>query len=527
MAHSGYAGTELIRPSNLVVWCRARLWWEVQLLRSALKNNALDAVAVLLLGALLTWFVWLNVLVTLNVGLSFADDGFFALVSRNLAEGKVYGAPISSAEIQPFSAMVSTGPAAILPMAVLIRLFGHSDWLPGLATFLMFLAQITGFGLVLSRKFGWRPVVVYLAAFLLLLVILAARATWLFSFFLGECPALGWLLLGTSLLLLESRWALVGAGSCFALAGLTKQLPLLAIPGIVSIWTAVTWARLGAMRAAPGFALLASTIGLPLVLWETVRLIALGWPGYLDVIRETQLQATAPAALSVRISGFIGALSVYLSPIAAAGCLALAAIGFLIQRRNAAVASLATFLWGGAACYLVFVLLVPPLWVRYFWVGIMLCCAAVCAPLLVLQPRARLTVLIGMMAVVFAAGWHEPILAWQKRVLDYRGSEARAAVVRFLDATDMPIAAQTWSSLYDILALRQVEGEWVQERDIARFRNRDFLAVINDQLTAKTGEDGRFYRAVSSGCSSIMQEGRLSVYQCGKEFWPYYEARSL
>jgi hypothetical protein len=106
---------------------------------------------------LLAFFFWLSAPVV-RYGLTDEDDGLFALAATNVATGQGYGTPASSERFVPFHPYITTGPAVILPVATVIRIFGALDWLPGAATLAIFLAQLTVAALVLARRFGWRQV---------------------------------------------------------------------------------------------------------------------------------------------------------------------------------------------------------------------------------------------------------------------------------------------------------------------------------------------------------------------------------
>src|SRR5438477_8336687 len=137
------------------------------------------AVCTVALLAVVVLFLWVNVPVVQR-GLSSADDAFLAVIAKSIAVGKGYGWPKSSDEFKHVDPYVnSTGPALMLPIALLIRIFGVVDQLPGAATLAIFIVQMFVAAIVLSRRFGWTPTVGFFVAMLLLLM-LASAHQWFF-----------------------------------------------------------------------------------------------------------------------------------------------------------------------------------------------------------------------------------------------------------------------------------------------------------------------------------------------------------
>ena len=78
---------------------------------------------------------WLGTFVVAR-GLCCFDDASFAVVSRNLAEGRGYSLPFrfhGADNFIPhaFEALIGTGPTSIIPVAVAIWVLGPHGWVPG------------------------------------------------------------------------------------------------------------------------------------------------------------------------------------------------------------------------------------------------------------------------------------------------------------------------------------------------------------------------------------------------------------
>jgi hypothetical protein len=100
-------------------------------------------------------------------------------------------------------------------------------------------------------------------------------------------------------------------------------------------------------------------------------------------------------------------------------------------------------------------------------------------------------------------------------------SAERRMIVALLDARPgVPVAAQYWASLYDVLFIREAEGEWVFGPDISRLRGREFIGLVHSVFT-HTGSP--FFRAVTAACRPLTRETRVySAHACAAEFWDVY-----
>ncbi len=160
------------------------------------------------------------------------DDSLFMIVARNVAEGRGYVLPVLD-QLWSNSYFLAVGPTVILPVALMIKLFG--------------------FSVTIARL----PMVIYLAATTIAIYRYAhhiggkANARWsaalLISFsafvntgkpVLGEIPALFFLLLALLLFpaIKKSRTSAITCGICMGLAFVTKTTMGLLFPALGVTW---------------------------------------------------------------------------------------------------------------------------------------------------------------------------------------------------------------------------------------------------------------------------------------------------
>lgn len=493
-------------------------------------NSILIPIALLFL---LVLFTWGNLAVGIVNGLGSADDGFFALAAKSLAMGHGYGFPVSSWTFSPFDPSLGTGPALIVPAALLTWLVGPVDWV-GLLTLAVFLVQIVAAGVVLARRFGWAAAAAALFVSLVLLI-RASLDNWYFSLLIGEAPALGFVLLGTICLSSEGSWRTHAvAGLLFSLAFLTKQITLFPIIGIVACWMVLVAHTTGVpdMIKRVGITLLSAV---PLIAgFELAKLITLGLDGYADLWRRTialtESMAVSNLGLSQRLA--VAAKVIwhaylfpwmiepnYLTPVLAAlFTMAFAGVTYLEHRRGLATGSrryLPVLLWAGAFAHFCYWFFLSTQWQRYLWIGVALGCFGFGAVLLFVRDAVR-SILTAAIAAYFVFVVFGPVSADFSAYVFLGASKERRAVAQYLSRQQLPFAAEGWSSLYDLLYLMNPEGKWVLQRDLALLHNQEFIAVINKQFTTKGGE---FLTSVSSFCSVLVNNKRFSLHLCGKEFW--------
>lgn len=458
--------------------------------------------------------------IAVNSGLGSADDGFFALVSKSLAEG-IYGLPQSSRQTSLFDPSVGSGPVLIGLGALVTLVFGPQDAL-GLSVLVFFMLQLSAVLVLLCRKYTQASVLGFGFASLFLLVVLS-RGNWYFATFIGEVPAFGFVLLGVVLLASGSRRAWqVAAGISFSLAYLTKQITLFAVVGVIASWLVLTLRDRGVRETlAPFVALVAAFAALP-ILYELVKLATLGLDGYADLLGRT-LQETAHMALGDE--GNRGAIALErirqsYGPVWVIATIALVGFPPLAWQLRAGGQRIAlpVMLWAGTLVYFLYIVALSTLWARYFWIGAAMLVFACGSSLLLVNARLRWFV-IGVLVIAFGSATWKGVDDMRKWSAASGLSAERAATLVKLEQTPtLPLAGRTWHSFYDIVYLMDTGRSWVTEKDLDLIRDREFVAILN----ADFGDKTTFYNAVTATCTPRFSARRYSLHLCGNPFWRAY-----
>ncbi len=226
--------------------------------------------------ATLVWFVLAMLIASYFSELGY-DDAYNASVAKNLALG--LGWVSSYHEPVWFNPRVTTGPALILPLALISPFFDNPEWLPGIvATSLMLLALLaclhTLYQLVPREKF------IGLGIVILFLLSLYDRNAWLV--FIGDgllALTLCWVLLRTGPAVVNGgtgKAAVLGMGIGFAL--LCKFYALIALAALPLTWLVFALQRTApaeysACKCAGWTALGCALLLLP---WQLYQALALG-----------------------------------------------------------------------------------------------------------------------------------------------------------------------------------------------------------------------------------------------------------
>lgn len=489
-----------------------------------------DSISLLLFVVVLIVFLWLS---TLNVlrGPSSADDAWIALSAKNITVGNGYSTSVSSSEFVHYDPFISTGPTLVLPVALLIKMFGPLSWIPGTVQLLMFIFQLGAFVAILVCRAGWPSTLAYISAVMLFLLTASAN-NWYFGALLGEPVALGFLLVGTAFLAVEKTGRAVSAAAiCFSLAFLTKQIAAIAVVGIVLSWIVLSiYARKSLFTIIRQFTLLV-LVGLSLPLtFEVIKLSTLGFDGYLSLLKKT---ADSVSSHGYRLGNVIDRWNMFLNiidqfyiPLALATWLAIGSVVLFVlfvnrYRECYEATRLFIFICAGSIVYLGYILCLSTLRPRYFWIGITIALAAPTIPLLFVGIKWRFAGIFLLLACTISLGLYRPLLELHGHLITSTVAKERSTVVQILnDQPAMPYAAQHWSSIYDVVYLRDLEGRWVFGPDVNDLRGRDFIGIINHPFTDKSSP---FFINVNATCELLTPDAkRIKAYYCGSNFWESY-----
>lgn len=222
-----------------------------------------------------------------------ADDAAIAVVAKNLASGNGYATSIAfdgSYGIEAFSPGISTGPALVLPAAILILIFGNTFWVPGFVVATISLILL----IIIFFKIKKQTNLLLAFNFLVLLILFfynftAGRHFGQWYVLMGEIPAAFSTILGVLIFVIApyKRANVVLAFLFFGLAFNMKMLSLLGFLPII-FWFAYSLIREKEQRKL----LLANLIiGLlifatPYFLFEIWKLLSLGILGYYENLRN-------------------------------------------------------------------------------------------------------------------------------------------------------------------------------------------------------------------------------------------------
>jgi 4-amino-4-deoxy-L-arabinose transferase-like glycosyltransferase len=213
------------------------------------------------------------------------DETYVAQAPWNLVQGNGYATfdCCDTGGLRPFDPLISTGPVVLLPIAASFLIFGigivQLRWMmvPFYAL-LVIAAWAFGFKIA-GRWVGLLSAVAVLA--LNLRYDFPQTVVWGVTDGLGEIPAAAFLLLAV-LLLPRTR---TGAGIAVGLAALCKLVALIAVPAFV-VAIVLLPALVGWRAKVRAVVVFGALVALPSILWEVVKFISVGWPAYIDVVKN-------------------------------------------------------------------------------------------------------------------------------------------------------------------------------------------------------------------------------------------------
>jgi hypothetical protein len=228
-----------------------------------------------------------------SLGLCCADDSYRALVAKNMATGigfaTNFGTPGHVAEPKLFDREISDGPVLIAPCALLLKLAGNIEVVPGITAILMWGGILTVLLARISRHTNPSSFALGVTIFVLSIIAVFPAHFEHWYAFLGEIPAAAFLLLGHWLVAAEKfSWrTLLFAGLALGLAVEAKYLALLGTVGAcvvllirfrneelpLKVW--LKWGTIFSLGCV-----------IPTLAFEIYKLSQLGFDGYLHNWRE-------------------------------------------------------------------------------------------------------------------------------------------------------------------------------------------------------------------------------------------------
>jgi hypothetical protein len=222
---------------------------------------------------------WIGLIIFIVISGIYASTGYVGFdeavnlqMPVNLVQHGKYGTTYQGGKI--FDPVITTGPTVLLPIALSFAVFGVGILQARLVIFLFWLIFILLFSLITYRFGGWLS--------MLLAVIWSAFLPFILDFGLkvmGEIPGMAFLLIG--LWALSKNKPFLGA-MLLGSSVLTKTNYLFVL-GPLALFYGLRWLLIpGPSRKETVKSGLTAVTGfvLPILAWEAVRLVVLGWTGY-------------------------------------------------------------------------------------------------------------------------------------------------------------------------------------------------------------------------------------------------------
>lgn len=158
------------------------------------------------------------------------DDGYNASVSKNLSMGLGYVTSYNNYVY--FNPEITTGPTILMPVSILISIFGNKNWVPGLGA-----SICINIGLILIFYFLYKTKFTNKTGFFLLFIttlFLFLANIYLYTL-IGEVPAVLFAIASIIIFSKFTKKSLFVAGIIFSLALLTKLIVAICFLGFFSI----------------------------------------------------------------------------------------------------------------------------------------------------------------------------------------------------------------------------------------------------------------------------------------------------
>jgi len=254
------------------------------------RKSKLDFV---LSGMILILFVIFQLNFVFSIGVCCADDAHNAGIAKNLANGIGYTSTIQEESnhfiIHKFDARVGNGPTTILPVALLISIFGNGYWVPGFTHVLVTTMLLVIIAVLLKKYDTEIKLSLFAVLFLFTAYALMTKHFEQWYAMLGEVPAALMFIIGILLFFWkDSRKVYFLSGFIFSLAVNAKLvvfLPfcvfIIAVYSLDKIfWKSERFKDLN--HTFRVFIPLGIGFGLPFLGMEIWKLISLGGYGYTD-----------------------------------------------------------------------------------------------------------------------------------------------------------------------------------------------------------------------------------------------------
>ncbi len=464
------------------------------------------------------------------------DDASFAVVSKNLADGRGYLLTLDYGNLDHrgslFSPKLGTGPSVILPGAAAIAVLGNEPWVPGLSLLLTNALVLLLWVAVLRHTAGTARATAYLTMFLMSSVSLTVLHHEHWYAFLGEYQSfiLAVSAFAIACLLAPRAITSFAAGMLLGLAVLSKELSALSVAAfgiaLVSyIAVAIALKRATVEQVLQHLRLLVvAAIGTlaPIAAFEAYRLYSLGgieqwhenWAQHLAFVQEQGF--VGDASMLQRVAELNQVWGERFLHSAIATSIATAIGAFLVWRYcdDGRVRLFCWMLLCGFAAHTGYWLLMSNGWPRYAFNAVLF--AASIPPILLLGAKGKKGIVLCCAVTVFAIAF-----AWsglrgytsgplRDALREPQGptlAQSQIAVADYVDQASLSgtvTYAPWWAHMAAIEYLRREPGKFASVTDLS---DQAGLLVIDTRLPLPADNN---YARLAARCAPV------------KEFPPVY-----
>jgi hypothetical protein len=499
--------------------------------RSPGRRTAAIVLGVLAVGSHLA-FVAIAAARAYSMGICCADDSVYAEQAKNLATGVGYATTIQHDThdfgVRLFDPYMGTGPAAVLPVALAVRVLGNALWVPGVTTVALWTALLWAiYGALrrLSTEPERRHLAVLAFSYVAFALTLFHSEHW--SALLGEVPAALLVVLAIAL------WATAptprrhfSAGVILCLAVLAKTLAALYVIAFL-VAVALDSARprdAADGRVRRGLLAVAAGLALPATVLETWKLATLGPSLYATRVRETfQFVGAqglgAPESLLARVTRLCqdfydtfsaSVVEVFLFTAAASLAMLLHRQGAL--RRFGLAAGL------GLAANAAYWLFLSVGWSRYLIMAVVVASATIALSMLA-WPRRWLVAWAAAVLFWLVPTWGR--MGYPLTLMDrgwFRESTAAVNLRRAADylsryARGRIVVGEWWATMVDLEYASSAPLVFKGYRALPALPERStFLLVVNERFASN--RDAGFAELKGSCGAPVLDAAPYRVYEC-------------
>jgi predicted nucleic acid binding AN1-type Zn finger protein len=438
-------------------------------------------------------------------GMCCADDGYFAVVAKNLANGNGYASSFQPSDVFrlfEFDPWISSGPTLILPASLFIFLFGNAWWVPGVAHVVTWATVAGSFLTRLAASIPRISVAAFACVFFALNYV---WMTWHFAHWfalLGEITAALLIILAFTLLCQDpqSRRRAFVSGVVLGLAALAKTLALAGLPVLI-IWTIVYFwrkPRSGYQQAL----LVVAGFACPLLLFESWKFLSLGiidyranWALFLKFLTNKGVREPDSASLLTQLLSRDETLTSQFRVTLVELFLACTLAALLVLRsRNDVARRWFCGLSSIAILYTLWWVFFSIGWPRYYIIALVLIAALVASPILVLRRLPAHAIYLAVLVILSVRTW--PQLDTPMSDGWFRPSTRTRNCIQTADylqqqCAGKPVITYSWHAISDLQYYSDnpvMFTPWKPSVDIGEPRllayNKKFLFSKNDERFA-------------------------------------------